>query len=156
MKIHKFEEIWLVIGVGVLVISMAITGYQAFAQGMAPPSHKETIDPEKVEETAPFDNPGVYEVGDNKYEVVMTLQAFAFEPSEITVPKGAEVTFIMTSKDVIHGVNVPHTNLNTMVVPGQIQRITQTFNESEEFIMICNEYCGTGHQMMSANIKVEE
>ncbi|GAA3732281.1 cytochrome c oxidase subunit II [Salinicoccus jeotgali] len=156
MKIHKFEEIWLVIGVAILVISMAITGYQAFAQGMAPPSHKETIDPEKVEETAPFDNPGVYEVGNNKYEVVMTLQAFAFEPSEITVPKGAEVTFIMTSKDVIHGVNVPHTNLNTMVVPGQIQRITQTFNESEEFIMICNEYCGTGHQMMSANIKVEE
>jgi cytochrome c oxidase subunit 2 len=156
MKMHRFEEIWLIFGVAILVISMAITGYQAFAQGMAPPSHKETIDPTQVENTAPFDKPGVYQTGENEYEVVMTLQAFSFEPSEITVPKGAEVTFIMTSKDVIHGVNAPHTNLNTMVVPGQVQRITQTFNESEEFLLICNEYCGTGHQTMSATITVEE
>lgn len=86
----------------------------------------------------------------------MTLEAFQFVPNEITVPQGAEVTFIMTSKDVVHGVNVPHTNLNTMVMPGHIQEITQTFHESEEFIMICNEYCGTGHNMMSATITVEE
>lgn len=156
MKMHRLEEIWLIIAIAVICIAIGITGYQAFALGMSPPSHKETIDPAQVETTAPFDNPGVYEVGDNKYEVIMTLEAFQFVPSEITVPKGAEVTFRMTSKDVVHGVNVPHTNLNTMVVPGHIQEITQTFHESDDFIMICNEYCGTGHQMMSAEITVEE
>lgn len=156
MKIHKLEEIWLVLSVGIIALAVIITGYQAFQLNMAPPSHKETIDPQKVSETAPFDQPGVYKTGDNEYEVIMTLQTFSFEPNEIKVPKGAKVTFTMTSKDVVHGINVPHTNINTMVVPGYIQKITQTFNESDEFILICNEYCGIGHDQMSAKIIVEE
>jgi len=46
MKMHRFEEIWLVFAVAVIVISMAITGYQTFALGMGPPSSTETIDPD--------------------------------------------------------------------------------------------------------------
>lgn len=86
----------------------------------------------------------------------MTLEAFSFNPSEITVPVGAEVTFILTSKDVVHGISVPHTNVNTMVLPGYIQKITQTFHEADEYLMVCNEYCGVGHHMMTATITVEE
>ncbi|SDK73300.1 MULTISPECIES: cytochrome c oxidase subunit II [Bacillales] len=156
MKMNKMEEIWMIVAIVIIVIAMSITGYQAFAMGMSPPSHKEHIDPQTVEEHPEFSEPGVYETGDNEYEVIMTLQAFQFEPSEISVPEGAEVTFRMATKDVVHGVNVPHTNLNTMVIPGYIQEITQTFNEAGEYIMVCNEYCGTGHQMMSATITVEE
>src|SRR5690625_3220053 len=89
MKLHRFEEIWLVLAVIVILGSMVITGYQAFAQGMGPPSHKETIDPQKVDEIEPFDNPGVFEVGDNEYEVVMTLQTFSFTPADIEVPAGS-------------------------------------------------------------------
>lgn len=74
MKMHRAEEIWLIVGVAILVLSMVFTGYQAFAQGMAPPSNTETLDPQKVDEHAPFDNPGVFEIGENEYEVVMTLQ----------------------------------------------------------------------------------
>lgn len=155
MKLHRYEEIWLVLSVGVLVLSMVITGYQTFAQGMGPPSNTDTIDPQKVDETAPFDNPGVFEIGDNEYEVVMTLQAFGFNPNKIEVPVGAKVNFIMTSKDVIHGFQVAGTNLNAMVVPGHIQSISQTFNEPGEFLVLCNEYCGAGHQMMSMTITVK-
>jgi cytochrome c oxidase subunit 2 len=156
MKMNKMEEIWMIIAVGLIIIAMGITGYQAFAMGMAPPSHQEHIDPQAIESHPEFSEPGVYEVGDNQYEVIMTLQAFEFQPGEITVPEGAEVTFRMATKDVVHGVNVPHTNLNTMVVPGFIQEITQTFHEAGEYIMVCNEYCGVGHHMMSATITVEE
>lgn len=155
MKLHRYEEIWLVLSVGILVLSMVITGYQTFAQGMGPPSNTDTIDPQKVDETAPFDNPGVFEIGDNEYEVVMTLQAFGFNPNKIEVPVGAKVNFIMTSKDVIHGFQVAGTNLNAMVVPGHIQSISQTFNEPGEFLVLCNEYCGAGHQMMSMTISVK-
>lgn len=155
MKMHRYEEIWLVFAVAIIIISMVITGYQAFAQGMAPPSNKETLDPQKVDETAPFDEPGVYEVGDNEYEVVMTLEAFAFNPGDIEIPEGAEVTFIMTSKDVVHGIQVVDTNINTMVVPGHVQEITQTFDEPGEYLVVCNEYCGTGHQLMSTTITVK-
>ncbi|MBY7143074.1 cytochrome c oxidase subunit II [Virgibacillus sp. NKC19-3] len=133
---------------------MVITGYQTFAQGMGPPSDTAQIDPQKVNETAPFDNPGVFEVGENEYEVVMTLQAFGFTPNEIEVPAGAEVTFIMTTEDVIHGFQIAGTNVNAMVVPGRIQTITETFDEPGEYLILCNEYCGAGHQMMSATITV--
>jgi|SRR5690625_296630 len=155
MKLHRFEEIWLVLAVIVILGSMVITGYQAFAQGMGPPSHKETIDPQKVDEIEPFDNPGVFEVGDNEYEVVMTLQTFSFTPADIEVPAGSTVHFTMTSKDVVHGFQVAGTNLNAMVMPGHIQKISQTFDEPGEYLVLCNEYCGAGHQMMSTTITVK-
>ena len=90
MKMHRYEEIWLALSFGILIIFMLVVGYQTFAMGMGPPSHKETIDPQKVDETAPFDNPGVFQTGDNEYEVVMTLQTFGFTPSDIVVPVGAK------------------------------------------------------------------
>jgi cytochrome c oxidase subunit 2 len=155
MKMHKFEEIWLVLAVSVLVLSMVVTGYQAFAKGMGPPSGKESIDPTKVDEIAPFDNPGVFEIGDNEYEVVMTLQIFSFNPGDIEVPVGSTVHFTMTSKDVVHGFQVAGTNLNAMVMPGHIQKISQTFDEPGEYLVLCNEYCGTGHQMMATTITVK-
>lgn len=155
MRMHRSEKIWLILSVGVLVLSMAITGYQTFALDMGPPSHMETIDPGKVDETAPFDNPGVFEIGENEYEVIMTLQAFGFNPNNIEIPVGAEVHFIMTSKDVTHGFQVTDTNLNAMVMPGHIQKISQTFREAGEYLVICNEYCGTGHHHMSTTITVK-
>ncbi|HLS60518.1 MAG TPA: cytochrome c oxidase subunit II [Virgibacillus sp.] len=155
MKMHRFEEIWLVFAVVVIVISMVVTGYQTFALDMGPPSSKEIIDPEKVDETAPFDEPGVFKTGDNEYEVVMTLEAFSFTPGDIEVPVGSTVNFIMTSKDVVHGFQVAGTNLNAMIMPGHIQEISQTFNEPGEYLVLCNEYCGTGHQLMSTTITVK-
>ncbi|MFC4559187.1 cytochrome c oxidase subunit II [Virgibacillus kekensis] len=152
---HKFEEIWLGLSAGILVIFMVVVGYQAFALGMGPPSHKETIDPQKVNQTAPFDEPGVREIGENKYEVVMILQAFGFNPSNIEVPAGAEVTFTMTAKDVVHGFQIAGTNVNAMVMPGHIQKITHTFDEPGSYLILCNEYCGAGHQMMSTTITVK-
>lgn len=155
MKMNRYEEIWLILSGAMLVIFMVITGYQTFALGMGPPSNKETIDPEKVDQTAPFDKPGVYQTGDNEYEVVMTLEVFNFNPGNIEIPAGSTVTFIMTSKDVVHGFQVVDTNLNAMVMPGHIQRVTQTFSKPGEYLVLCNEYCGTGHQHMSTVITVK-
>src|SRR5699024_2412668 len=155
MKMHRFEEIFLTIASIIIIGSMLVTGYQTFALGWGPPSGKETIDPQKVSETAPFDEPGIYKVGENEYDVIMTLQTFSFDPGEIVIPKGSKVNFIMTSKDVVHSIQVVDTNINAMVTPGHIQRISHTFNESGEFLMLCNEYCGAGHQMMSGTIIVE-
>ncbi|WP_453991907.1 cytochrome c oxidase subunit II [Bacillus nitroreducens] len=155
MNMHLDEKIWLTISFGLIVAFMLITGYQAFALEMGPPSEMTTIDPQKVDETAPFDKPGVYKVGENEYEVVMTLEIFSFNPSNIEVPAGAKVKFIMTSKDVVHGFQVAGTNLNAMVMPGHVQTITQTFHEPGEYLVLCNEYCGAGHQLMATTITVK-
>lgn len=155
MKLHRFEEIWLVFAVGVIILSMLITGYQAFANDMSPPSHKETLDPQKVDEHELFSEPGVYKVGDNEYDVVMTLQQFGFSPGNIEVPVGAKVNFIMTSKDVVHGMQVVGTNVNAMVLPGHIQSISQTFSKPGEYLILCNEYCGLYHETMATTITVK-
>lgn len=152
---HKIEGIWLALSGGILVIFMIVVGYQTFAMGMGPPSHMETIDPQKVEKTAPFDEPGVKQIGENEYEVVMVLQSFGFNPNKIEVPAGSEVHFTMTTKDVSHGFQVTDTNINVMVLPGHIQKISHTFDEPGEYLVLCNEYCGTGHQYMSTVITVK-
>jgi cytochrome c oxidase subunit 2 len=155
MNMHLDEKIWLTISFGIIMIFMIITGYQAFALEMGPPSHQETIDPQKVDQIAPFDKPGMKKIGENEYEVVMTLQIFSFTPVNIEVPAGSTVHFTMTSKDVVHGFEVAGTNLNTMVVPGQITKTKQKFDKPGSYLVICNEYCGAGHQAMSTTITVK-
>jgi cytochrome c oxidase subunit 2 len=155
MKMHLDEKIWLTLSFGMIMIFMLITGYQAFALEMGPPSNNELIDPQKVDQTAPFNKPGITKIGENEYEVVMTLQAFSFNPGNIEVPAGSTVHFTLTSKDVVHGFEVAGTNLNAMVMPGHIQKITQKFNKAGTYLVLCNEYCGAGHQMMSTTITVK-
>lgn len=155
MKARLDEKIWLILSFGMIIGFMLFTGYQGFVLGMGPPSNMETIDPQKVDETAPFDNPGITEIDENEYEVVMILSVFSFNPSNIEIPAGATVHFTMTSKDVIHGFQVVGTNLNAMVTPGHIQKITQKFDKPGKYLVLCNEYCGTGHQYMSTTITVK-
>src|SRR5690625_5961294 len=102
-----------------------------------------------------FKDPGVIEVGENEYDVVMPLHAFSVDAGDIEVPVGSTVNFIMTSKDVVHGIQIIDTNVNAMVLPGHIQTISQTFDEPGEYLILCNEYCGTGHQLMSTTITVK-
>lgn len=154
MKMHLDEKVWLTLSFGMIMIFMLITGYQTFALDMGPPSNKEIIDPQKVDQTAPFDKPGLKKIGENEYEVVMTLQAFGFDPAKLEVPAGATVHFVLTSKDVVHGFEIAGTNANAMVMPGHIQRITQTFHTAGSYLVLCNEYCGGGHQIMSTTITV--
>lgn len=114
------------------------------------------IDPEKVSETAPFDQPGVHEKEDGTYEVVMVGKAFGYDPGKIQVPAGKEIMFTVTSSDVVHSFSIVGTNVNMMVVPGEINHKKHTFQEPGTYLVICNEYCGSGHHFMSTEIEVVE
>lgn len=156
MHMHKLEKIWLVIGTATLVMFLTIVGISAFAQGHHPPSDKTVLDPEKVDSTKPFDQPGLRKIGENEYELVLISQAFSFLPNEIKIPEGAKVHIVVTSKDVVHGLEIVGTNVNMMVTPGHVNSHTYTFKKSGSYLVICNEYCGAGHQMMSTKIEVTE
>src|SRR5699024_11637709 len=58
MNMHKYEKIWLGLGTTTLLIFLIVVGISAFYMGNQPPSCAVTLDPEKVDETEPFDNPG--------------------------------------------------------------------------------------------------
>ncbi|MBO8155510.1 MAG: cupredoxin domain-containing protein [Bacillaceae bacterium] len=155
MDMPRYERIWMTVGMGSLALFLIILGVLSFGMGLHPPDSKEkTTVPENVDQHPPFDKPGVYKVGPNEYEVIMTSFVFSYEPREIRIPKGAKVHFKVTSKDVVHGIYVPNTNVNLMLVPGHVTEYTYTFDETGEHLFLCHEYCGTGHQLMQGRIIV--
>ncbi|EIJ78613.1 cytochrome c oxidase subunit II [Bacillus methanolicus PB1] len=158
MHLHKFEKIWLIFGVGMLIVFLSTVGVSAFYLGNQPPSCLATIDPEKVDETAPFNKPGLKKVEgkDWDYELVFVASAFNYNPGQVQVPKGAKVKVIATTKDVVHGFEIAGTNINMMLEPGYISEIVTTFDKAGEYTLVCNEYCGVGHHMMTSKIEVVE
>ncbi|TLS38984.1 cytochrome c oxidase subunit II [Pseudalkalibacillus caeni] len=155
MHLHKFEKLWLIVGSGALVVFLLIIGINAFAMGHTPPSDNSTLDPKQVDQTAPFDQPGLKKIGENEYEAVIVAQAFTFNTGgDLKIPKGAKVHFKVTSKDVVHGFQIPKTNVNMMITPGHVNTLTHTFNEAGNYLILCNEYCGVGHQAMGVTIEV--
>lgn len=155
MKIHSYEKAFLALGALILVVFLGASLYAAAGMGIALPARGGKIDEAKVRTTPPFDHPGVREVAPGKYEVVVIGQAWSFTPTEIRVPAGAEVTFRATSVDVIHGFNIEGTRVNVMLIPGEISVVTHRFKEPGEHLLICHEYCGLGHHMMSGKVIVE-
>ena len=159
MHIHKFEKIWLTFGIGTLIIFLTIVGINAFHMGMQPPSGHHHIDPEKVKETAPFNKTGLHKTGENEYELIIVASAFHYDIGKdkvIKIPKGAKVTYKIATTDVVHGFSVAGTNVNMMVEPGYVSELTVKHDNIGVFTVLCNEYCGTGHHLMSATIEVIE
>jgi cytochrome c oxidase subunit 2 len=156
MHVDFYERIWMWAAVGIVVVFLASIGYTTFGRAMQPPSHVEMIDPEKLTSDEEFGSPGVTVHADGSATVVVRAFLFAFLPNEIRVPRGKPVTFRLTSADVIHGFQIVGTNGNTMVVPGYVSQFTTRFNRAGEYLIVCNEYCGQGHHVMSARLIVEE
>lgn len=155
MHLHRFEKIWLMFGGGVLVLFIVLLGINAYHSGMMPPSDLNAIDPAKVDQTPPFDKPGLVKVGDNEYDLNMTAFAFGYAPSNVKVPVGAKINFHVTSKDVVHGFEIPGKAVNMMILPGHISTVTHTFEKTGEYLILCNEYCGIAHEKMGTQIIVK-
>ncbi|MEX2531925.1 MAG: cytochrome c oxidase subunit II [Gemmatimonadota bacterium] len=155
MTPKKIEHIFLSLSAAMLLVFLMALFYSAFGMGMHLPDREGEIDPSQVRQTAPFDAPGLREIGEGRYEAVFIGMAWGYEPREITVPAGSEVTFIATSTDVIHGFHIEGTRVNFMLLPGQIGKATYTFREPREHLIICHEYCGAGHHLMYARVIVE-
>lgn len=155
MKVHTYERAFLTLGALLLVACAAALVYASVGMGMHLPGKEGRLDPQQVYRTPPFTQPGVRQTGPNAYEAVMVAQAWAFNPAEVRVPAGADVTFTVTSTDVLHGFNVEGTRVNMMLIPGQVSRATHRFDEPGEHLIICHEYCGLGHHLMAGRVIVE-
>jgi cytochrome c oxidase subunit 2 len=154
MNVPFYEKLWMWAS-GVLIVAFVVTIVAGLAgSALQPPSHVETIDPTKVWNDPRFKQRGVTTT-DHGATVVMIAMMFAFQPAEIRVSAGKPVTFRLTSADVIHGFSIVGTNGNTMVVPGYVSQFTTVFRTPGEYLIVCNEYCGLSHHLMSAKLIVE-
>lgn len=154
MHIHRYERWWMTFGLAMLFVFLSLIGFAAFADNINPPSDMQQVDPTKVAQTPPFDKPGFRKLPDGSYEAYYVAQVFSFTPSSIDVPVGSKVTFYVTSPDVVHGFFIPRTDINMMAVPGWVNMQAHTFTKAGEYLLLCHEYCGIGHQNMFAKIQV--
>lgn len=154
MAVSRLERIWLLLGGGMLVAFLAILVVTAVALGATPPSSMQTMNPAAVLSSAEFNGGAPVRTGPHSYMVHVAAFTFGFQPSSITVPVGSTVTFHIASRDVVHGFEIAGTDVNTMVIPGYVSVVTQTFKHRGKYLIICNEYCGTGHHLMYATLIV--
>ncbi len=62
----------------------------------------------------------------------------------------------LSSMDWQHGFSLQPININLQVLPGYEMVLTVTPDQSGEYAVVCNEYCGIGHHTMLGKIYVKE
>ncbi len=156
MHIDPLEKKWLYITFGMVGLFLGAIFISALISGIHPPSNVETIDSARLHLSEEFaeDNLGVKIQSDGSIRVTMVAGRYGFFPRHITLPADTTITFRWASIDVLHGVHMPMTNMSTMVVPGYVAEVTTEFPKPGDYPMLCNEYCGTGHDFMWSKVTV--
>ena len=62
----------------------------------------------------------------------------------------------LSSVDLQHGFSLQPLNMNFQVLPGYDHVLTVTPTSKGEFTIVCNEFCGIGHDKMIGKILVED
>lgn len=156
MHIDQYEGLFIRLAAVMMGVFAAAVVIAVFGLGIQLPGAVEQIDPRAVDSAPGFSEPGLREIYPGRYEAHIVVQTWQFTPNQITVPRGSEVTFFLTSKDIIHGFKVMDTNVNIMVIPGQVSEVTHTFNASGTYQFYCHEYCGALHHAMSGLVQVTD
>lgn len=155
-EVDSLERKWMALTIVVLLGFVGLLVWSVVAHGAGLPSPAGRIDPAEVRTTPPFDQPGLYLDGnpddDIDYELVYVAQAWAWTPAEVELPVGSRVRIRATTVDVIHGLWIPDTDANVMVIPGQISEHVHTFSDEKTYSIICHEYCGIQHHVMGGLI----
>lgn len=155
-RILGTELLWA-FGVGVLIAAtLSVIVFTALTRDINPPSNVERIDPKTLHLSGEFaeQNLGTMVASDGSVTVRIIATQFMFAPRCIAVPQGRRVTLRFASPDVIHGLLMTGTNVNTMVVPGFVSQVHTEFNRTGDLLMPCHEYCGLGHSEMWATVQV--
>jgi len=150
------ELLWA-FGVGVLVAAiLGMIVFTALTMNINPPSNVEHIDPKTLHLSGEFaeQNLGTTVGADGGVTVRVIATQFMFVPRCVAVPQGRLVTLRFATPDVVHGLLITGTNVNTMVVPGFVAQVYTTFTRTGDLLMPCHEYCGLGHSDMWANVQV--
>ena len=152
----RSELRWAVAVIGFVAILFALTLFAALALHRNPPSNAERIDPKTLHLSGEFTEPNLGTRVEPNGQITARIVAtqFAFVPNCVVVAGRAGVTLRLASPDVIHGILVAGTNVNTMVVPGYVSQVHTVFRTTGDLLMPCHEFCGLGHSQMWARVRV--
>ena len=155
MHIDATEKAWMKVAGLVLVIFAISVTIAGFMLGIQVPTEEQRVNPQTIENELPWSEPGLRPIVEGEeYSVYIIAKRFSYDPISVEVPAGAEVTFYVTSIDVQHGFKIQDTNVNFMAIPGEVSKLTTTFDEPGTYNYICTEYCGLGHAVMFGSVTV--
>jgi cytochrome c oxidase subunit II len=161
---HGFERVWIGIALlWCLVLTIAMP-YWHFAGRQTSSGEAYRVDPMEFDaQVARFVNAG--QVGEyNGLPIVepppggdayLIGKNWQWYPV-LKLKKGVEYRLHVSSFDYQHGFGLLPMNMNFHVIPGWDHVITLTPDRVGEFPIICNEFCGAGHHLMTGLLIVEE
>lgn len=157
-SILQAEKRWSMVAIGAVLLIFAAILFAAIGLGRTPPGTVETIEPATLHLSAEFNeaNLGTRVEADGRIVARIVATQFTFQPSCIVLPRDSRVTLRFATPDVIHGILVPGSNVNTMVVPGYVSEVHARLRHAGEQLMPCHEFCGLGHSQMLARVRVVE
>lgn len=88
-------------------------------------------------------------------DVYMLARLWEFWPV-LELKKDVPYRFHLSSTDWQHGFSLQPVNINISVHPGYEHVFTLTPTGTGDFGIVCNEFCGIGHHMMTGRIRVVE
>jgi cytochrome c oxidase subunit 2 len=155
-RILQIEGRWAWFVSAMVALILVAILYAGIAMHINPPSNREFVNPKTLHLSGEFTeaNLGTIVDPDGQVTTRMITTQFAFVPQCVVVPANTPVTLRFASPDVIHGILVTGTNVNTMVVPGYVSQVHTTFTRTGDLLMPCQEYCGFGHSSMIAHVRV--
>jgi cytochrome c oxidase subunit 2 len=154
--IVRSEVRWAVVAFAAVSVIMIAVIFAGVIMHINPPSNIERVNPQDLHLSAEFTEANLGTRVESNGQVTARIVAtqFAFVPRCVVLPADTPVTMRFSSPDVIHGILVSGTNVNTMVVPGYVSQVHTRLTKLGDLLMPCHEYCGLGHSQMLATIKV--
>lgn len=150
----NYELRWVVIGIVVLAVLLGLSIWRMMAAPGRIPSTPQEASIPQILASPMFKHPGVVRLGPHHYRVAIIARQFQFDPAKIVVPVNARIDFYVTSADVIHGFELPGTDVNVESFPGYVAHVFATFRTPHKYLTVCDQYCGIGHQNMVGEFDV--
>ncbi len=152
----RTERRWATVSIVVIVVLAGIAAFSGIHQASMPQKRVETADPTTLHIAGEFveSNLGSALEPDGSVTVRAIGQQYSFTPQCLVVPTDTQLTLRATSADVVHGLLIEGTNVNTMLIPGYVSVLSTRFDKPGDHAMPCQEFCGVGHQGMWAKVQV--
>lgn len=163
-------EIVVLLAITGLYVGMDMTGHQLWAarREAGPADHPVQVEVTGVQFDWYFRYPG----GDGVYGRVSPALVNApngnplgLDPSDprgaddvvssmLVLPAGRPVDLRLRSQDVIHGFFIPGMRLKQDAIPGMTGHLQFTPTVPGDYVILCSQVCGLGHNRMQARLRV--
>jgi len=161
-SIAKIEIVWIIVAFlwGLAMFFMMIYWHGAGEQNLSNEAYRTSPEAYAAKAQAIIDQYTVRDEGGYPVvhppagsDVYLIARLWQWWPI-IELEKDQSYRLHISSMDWLHGFSLQPTNINLQIHPGYEMVLTVTPDQSGQFGVVCNEFCGIGHHTMVGRIYV--